>query len=136
MKIFSSKSEVNNSETLFRLISEGEYDEDTDSFIPIDFVLMCTHQVRLADFCDDKSTRASLLKRMMRFHSDICFVPWFDEVDKFPELLANYIPKLQSFANILQINGITATPYDKFWKLMHKCGYYDIPWNNVTVTYH
>jgi len=123
MRIFSSKSDVTDTANLQRLIVEGEHDAICDTYMPIDYVMMCTHPTRLSNIGGDGD---AMLKRMERFHPDIGFVLWFDEIDRFPKLLTEYIKKFQKFSNVTMMTGITATPYDKFWSIMHECGYYDI----------
>jgi hypothetical protein len=131
MRIFSSKSDVNNSTSLYNLISEGQYDELTDTYIPIDYVLQCTHPTRLSDYCDKKrissGTVPPILKRMYDHYPDVGFVVWGDEVDKMSGIWKTYIPKLRGFKNVIQFNGITATPYLKYWDLMHSLGFYKVP---------
>lgn len=131
MRIFSSKSSVNTSAALYNLIHEGQYDELTRKYIPIDYVLQCTHPVRLSDYCDDKrgysGVEPAILKRMEDLHPDVGFVVWADEIDKLTGLWKQYIPKLRKFKNVLQFNGITATPYTKYWELMHSLGFYTVP---------
>jgi len=131
MRIFSSKSNVNTSAALYNLIHEGQYNEDTKTYIPIDYVLQCTHPVRLSDYCDTKRGHAgvepAILKRMEDLHPDVGFVLWGDELDKLTGLWKQYIPKLRKFTNVLQFNGITATPYGKYWDLMHSLGFYNVP---------
>lgn len=126
MKIFSSKSDVRDTATLYKLITEGEYDAVTDEYTPITYVLMCTNTVRLQNICQE-DTGDSILRRLERFHPNIGIVPWFDEIDKFVKLHIEYIPIFKQFGNVPVLNGITATPYSKFWKIMHECGYTDIP---------
>ena len=125
LKIFSSKSDVNDVDRLLTLITQGEYDAMNDEYIPIDYVLMCTHPIRLQNICNEK-TGDSLLKRLERFNPNISIVPWFDEIDKFVKLHTDFIPRFQGFSNVLVLNGITATPYGKFWQIMHECNYRDI----------
>jgi hypothetical protein len=131
MRIFSSKSDVNNADALYTLINEGQYDEYTKKYIPINYVLQCTHPVRLSDYCDDKRGYSgvvpSILKRMGDLHPHVGFVIWGDEIDKLTGLWKQYIPKLRNFTNVLQFNGITATPYTKYWELMHSLGFYNVP---------
>ena len=125
LKIFSSKSDVNGATELKQLITEGEYDVMTDQYTPIDYVLMCTNATRLQNFCCDPKNN-TILRRVQDFHPEIGFVLWFDEIDKFVKLHSEYIPRFQQFPNVIVLNGITATPYSKFWKIMHSCGYHDI----------
>jgi hypothetical protein len=132
MRIFSSKSDVNNSSTLYGLVNEGQYDEHTEKYTPIDYVLQCTHPVRLQDYCDTKRSSSGaveppILKRMQDLHGEVGFVIWADEIDKLTGLWKQYIPKLRKFKNVIQFNGITATPYKKYWDLMHSIGFYNIP---------
>jgi hypothetical protein len=122
--IFSSKSEVSTSDKLYNLVSEGEYDPSTDTYIRFNYVLMCTNKTRLHNLVGSGPGPGddSILKRMQRFHPDVGFVLWLDEIDKFISLHSHYIPLLQSYENVLCMTGITATPYKRFWKLMHDCG--------------
>lgn len=131
MRIFSSQSDVNNANRLYQLITEGQYDDVTNTFSPIEYVLQCTNGVRLSDYCEDKHTSSgtipSILKRMLHFHSDVGFVIWADEIDKLANLWKTFIPKMRKFPNLIQINGITATAYEKYWDLVHSLGFGDIP---------
>jgi hypothetical protein len=131
MRIFSSKSDVNTSSILYGLINEGQYDETTRKYTPIDYVLQCTHPVRLSDYCDIKRTHSgidpSILQRMEDLHPEVGFVIWADEIDKSTGLWKQYIAKLRKFNNVIQFNGITATPLQKYWELMHSLGYNSIP---------
>lgn len=130
MRIFSSKSEVNNASALYQLITEGQYDMETDSYTPVDYVLMCTHPTRLADYCDLKQTTSgpfpSILKRMKDHHPEVKFVVWADEIDKNVKLWKDYVPKFRELGNVIQMNGITATPYNKYWDLMHELGIHNV----------
>jgi hypothetical protein len=131
MRIFSSKSEVNTATALYQLISEGQYDDISDTYTPINYVLQCTHPTRLADYCDVKRTPSgvnpSILKRMLDHYPHVGFVIWADEIDKLTGLWKQYIPKLRAFPNVIQFEGITATTYTKYWDLMHSLGFYSIP---------
>ncbi len=131
MRIFSSKSDIHTASRLYELISEGQYNDLDESYTPIDYALQCTHGIRLADYCDDKQGPSgpmpSILKRMAHHHKDVGFVIWSDEIDKLAGLWKIYIPKLQRFSNVVQINGITATAYEKYWDLVHSLGMGDIP---------
>ena len=126
MRVFSSKSEVNTADALYRLITEGEVDIDTDQDIPVDYVLMCSHARRFANLCDSTSSGRCILDRLNRYYKDICVVLWFDEADNFPRLLKEYIPKFKSFPNVARMVAITATPLVRFWEIMHDSGYMDI----------
>ena len=125
MKIFSSKSDISDASKLKELITEGEYDHTTGKYIQIDYVLMCTHPTRLANIAGEKNGD-SILRRLNIHHPDIAVMCWFDEIDKFVKILKDYIPKFQSFSNVMLMTGITATPYKRFWEIMHACGYNDI----------
>jgi hypothetical protein len=127
MRIFSSKSDVNNADRLYSLITEGECHPDTDEDIPVDYVLMCSHSRRFANLCDrDANNVRSILDRLNRNHKDICVVVWFDEADNFPRLLKEYIPKFKTFPNVARMVAITATPLVRFWEIMHESGYMDV----------
>ena len=119
LKIFSSKSDVSSAAELQILIHQGEPNLLDDTFSTIDFVLMCTHPTRFRDICHGNG---SILNRMRHFEPTIGFVLWFDEIDKFPKLLSENIPILQRLDNVLLMTGITATPYKKYWDLMHSIG--------------
>lgn len=119
LKIFSSKSDVSSAADLQILIQQGEPNLLDDEYTPIDFVLMCTHPARFRDICGGNG---SILNRMRHFEPTIGFVLWFDEIDKFPKLLSENIPILQRLDNVLLMTGITATPYKKYWDLMHSIG--------------
>lgn len=123
LKIFSSKSEVSSADTLNTLITQGEY--INGRYVQVDYVLMCTNVVRLSNFTGE-SNGDCLLRRLEQFHPDIGVMCWFDEIDKYVKLLTDHIPKFQEFKNVLVLNGITATPYKRFWEIMHECGYYDV----------
>lgn len=123
LKIFSSKSDTSDVDNLNTLIGQGEF--INGKYVPVNYVLMCTHPVRLCNFTGEKNGD-SLLRRFETFHPDIGFICWFDEIDKFVSLLKDHIPRFQSFNNVLMMTGITATPYKRFWDIMHKCGYYDV----------
>jgi hypothetical protein len=131
MRIFSSKSDINTAGRLYELIAEGQYDDLTDTYTPIDYVLQCTNGIRLSDYCEDKQSPSgpmpSILKRMAHHHKDVGFVIWSDEIDKLTGLWKPFIPKLRKFGNVIQINGITATPHEKYWELVHCLGFGDIP---------
>lgn len=122
-KVFSSKSDVTDAAALNQLITEGEY--INGRYIPVNFVLQCTHPTRLNNYTGEDNGD-SLLHRLETFSPDIGVMCWFDEIDKFVKLLKDHIPRFQKFSNVLLLNGITATPYQKFWDIMHECGYYDI----------
>lgn len=123
LRIFSSKSEVSTKEQLQQLIAEGDYNEMTGEYIQVDYVLMCTHPVRLTDF---SKYGDGILSRMRHFHSDIGFILWFDELDKAKDLLKVHIPIFKEVGNVIAMTGITATPYHRFWELMHECGYTEL----------
>jgi hypothetical protein len=123
LKIFSSKSDVSNADKLNTLITQGEY--INGKYVQVDFVLMCSNAVRFCNFTGE-SDGDSLLRRLAEFNPDIGVMCWFDEIDKFVRLLIDHIPKFQSFRNVINLNGITATPFSRFWKIMHDCGYYDV----------
>ena len=123
LKIFSSKSDVSSADTLNTLISQGEY--INGKYVQVDYVLMCTNSVRLSNFTGE-SNGDSLLRRLEQFHPEIGVMCWFDEIDKYVKLLTDHITKFQKFNNVLVLNGITATPYKRFWDIMHECGYYDV----------
>lgn len=131
MRIFSSKSDIHTASRLYELISEGQYNDTNETYTPIDYVLQCTHGVRLGDYCDDKQSPSgpmpSILKRMAHHHPEVGFVIWSDEIDKLAGLWKLYIPKMLRVGNVVQINGITATAYNKYWDLVHSLGMNDIP---------
>jgi len=64
---------------------------------------------------------------MGHWRPDVGFVFWGDEIDKMSTLWKKYIPKLRSMGNVIQVNGITATPYLKYWDLIHSLDLGDIP---------
>ena len=123
LKIFSSKSEVSTADTLNTLITQGQY--INGRYVQVDYVLMCTNATRLGNFTGE-ANGDSLLRRFQQFHPEIGVMCWFDEIDKYVRLLTDHIPKFQEFKNVLVLNGITATPYKRFWDIMHECGYYDV----------
>jgi hypothetical protein len=131
MRIFSSKSDINTADSLYGLIAEGQYDSTNDTYTPVDYVLQCTNGFRLSDYCEDKQTasgpKPSILKRMSHWRPDVGFVIWSDEIDKLADLWKSYVPKMREFGNVIQVNGITATPYAKYWDLVHTLGFGDIP---------
>lgn len=141
LKIFSSKSDVSSTDMLNTLITQGEYIDGR--YVQVDYVLMCTNIVRLSNFTGE-SNGDCLLRRLNQFHPDIGVMCWFDEIDKYVKLLTDHIPKFHEFKNVLLLNGITATPYKRFWDIMHTCGYYDVeilgqlpdPGNYMTLAEH
>jgi hypothetical protein len=123
LKIFSSKSDVSKADTLNTLITQGEY--INGKYVQVDYVLMCTNAVRLCNFTGE-ANGDSLLRRFSQFNPEIGVMCWFDEIDKYVKLLMDHIPKFQAYSNVLTLNGITATPFHRFWNIMHECGYYDV----------
>jgi hypothetical protein len=123
LRIFSSKSEVSTKEQLHELIKEGEYNAMTGQYVQVDYVLMCTHPVRLTDFSKHGD---GILSRMRHFNPDVGFILWFDEIDKAKDLLKIHIPIFKEVGNVIAMTGITATPYSRFWDLMHECGYTEL----------
>lgn len=123
LRIFSSKSDVSTKEQLKQLITEGDYNVMTDQYVQTDYVLMCTHPVRLMDF---SKRGEGILSRIKNFNKDIGFMLWFDEIDKAKELLKTHIPIFKEVGNVIAMTGITATPYCRFWELMHECGYTEL----------
>jgi hypothetical protein len=90
-----------------------------DSGKKINYVMCCAHPKR---FDDIKWLLRSYLREYPNFYFSI-FLDEFDKIDYY----ASFIRIIKNFNNIHCIYAISATAYNKWFRMLNSCGYSEIP---------
>jgi hypothetical protein len=109
-----SSQDIRTKREVSSLIHDG-YDDGGK----INYIVCCANSVRLEDI-------KWLIRTYARDHKDYMFSLYFDEFDALPIYVA-FINIIKYFDNVYSMYAISATTYEKWFKLLAQCGYKDIP---------